>query len=241
MGFYEEISKYYDYIFPVGKEQINFVTKVAGEGPKSVLDIACGTGGYALELAKQGYAVTAVDLDSKMVEELKDKTLKSDLDIEALQGSMLELSSKISSKYDVAFCIGNSLVHLDGEKEIEKFFREMKGLLKEEGKLIIQIINYDRVLSKNVQFLPTIENKEVGLTFQRLYRYDEILNKVFFKTILEVEGKKIENEIPLYPALSEDLEKLLRKAGFKDVKLYGDFKGNDFEKDNSYALVVVAS
>lgn len=241
MGFYEEISKYYDYIFPVGKEQINFVTKVAGEGQKSVLDIACGTGGYALELAKKGYAVTAVDLDSKMVEELKGKSLKSNLDIEALQGNMLELSSKVSSKYDVAFCIGNSMVHLDGHEEIEKFFREMKGLLKEEGKLIIQIINYDRVLSKNVQFLPTIENKEVGLTFQRLYRYDEILNKVFFKTILEVEGKKIENEIPLYPALSEDLEKLLRKAGFKDVKLYGDFKGNDFEKHNSYALVVVAS
>jgi len=66
MGFYEEISKYYDYIFPVGKEQINFITKVAGEGPKSVLDIACGTGGYALELAKQGYAVTAVDLGGRV-------------------------------------------------------------------------------------------------------------------------------------------------------------------------------
>jgi 2-polyprenyl-3-methyl-5-hydroxy-6-metoxy-1,4-benzoquinol methylase len=35
--------------------------------------VACGTGGYSLELAKQGYNVTAVDLDAEMVEKLKNK------------------------------------------------------------------------------------------------------------------------------------------------------------------------
>jgi glycine/sarcosine N-methyltransferase len=241
MGFYEEISKYYDYIFPVGKPQVNFISKFSGKPPKDLLDVACGSGGYSIELAIQGYNVTAIDLDYNMIEGLREKAVNHKLNIKAFQGNMLELRNKINSRYDLAFCIGNSLVHLEGEAEIEKFFIEMKGILKEDGKLVIQIINYDRVLSQNITSLPTIENQEVGLEFKRIYRYNEKLNKVFFKTILKVDEKEIENEIPLYPLLVEDIVKLLKKAGFNELKLYGDFKESEFNKENSYALVVIAS
>jgi glycine/sarcosine N-methyltransferase len=241
MGFYEEISKYYDYIFPTGKPQIGFISKTVGNPPKELLDIACGTGGYSIELANLGYKVTAVDLDHKMVEALKAKIVNENLAINIFQGDMLELKDKVIKQYDLAFCIGNSIVHLDGEKEIEKFFMDMKGILKENGKLIIQIINYDRVLLKQITSLPTIENQEVGLEFQRIYRYDEKINKVLFKTVLKVEGNEIENEIPLYPLLAQDMEKLLKKSGFNEIKLYGDFKESEFSKEDSYALVVVAS
>lgn len=241
MKFYEEISKYYDYIFPTGKAQIKFLSKFIGEPRKDVLDIACGTGGYSIELAKLGHKLTAVDLDEKMIEELKNKAVEGNLQINAFCENMLELSDNIKSQYDLAFCIGNSLVHLEGEEEIEKFFKEMKCILKEDGKLVIQIINYDRVLSQNITSLPNIENHEVGLEFKRIYNYNENLNKVFFKTILKVDGKEIENEIPLHPLMAEDMEKLLKKAGFNELKLYGDFKESEFNRENSYALVVVAS
>ncbi|AOT72047.1 class I SAM-dependent methyltransferase [Geosporobacter ferrireducens] len=241
MGFYEEISKYYDYIFPVGKEQVNFIMKVVGKPPKALLDVACGTGGYAIEFAKQGYAVTAIDLDSKMIEALRTKILSHSLTINALQGNMLELSNQLNTKYDLAFCIGNSLVHLDEEKEIEIFLKEMKSSLNTEGSLVIQVINYDRVLANNVRSLPTIENEEIGLKFKRIYRHDPAINKIFFKTILEVGGNVIENEIPLYPILADNIVALLSNAGYNKVQLYGDFKGSEFDKNNSYALVLVAS
>ncbi|MEG2018666.1 MAG: class I SAM-dependent methyltransferase, partial [Clostridium sp.] len=162
MGFYEEISKYYDYIFPVGKPQVDFISKFSGKPPRELLDVACGSGGYSIELAHQGYNVTAIDLDYAMVEGLRKKAANDNLDIKALQGNMLELRNKVNTRYDLAFCIGNSLVHLEGEEEIEKFFKEMKCILKEDGKLVIQIINYDRVLSQNITSLPNIENQEVG-------------------------------------------------------------------------------
>ena len=240
MGFYEEISKYYDDIFPTGKAQLAFIAEIAGEPPKNLLDIACGTGGYATALAKQGYQVTAVDLDKQMIFQLKRKAMDEKLNLNAMEGDMLELGEKLEAGYDLAFCIGNSLVHLNGNQEIGKFFNGVKGLLTEGGSLVIQIINYDRVLSKEIKALPTIENEEAGLSFQRLYRYDGQSNKILFKTILRVDGNEIENEIPLHPILADELVKLLKAAGFENIELYGDFAGASFDKDSSYALVVVA-
>ena len=96
-------------------------------------------------------------------------------------------------------------------------------------------------MGKNIKSLPTIEVKDKGLKFHRLYRYDGKINKIFFKTILEVPGNIIENEIPLYPLLSEELEALLKNAGFTNIQMFGDFQKTKFQKDSSYSLVVNAS
>ncbi len=241
MSFYERISNYYDFIFPVGKAQLSLITKVAGSPPKALLDVACGTGGYSLELAKQGYVLTAVDLDAKMIALLRAKVLSQKANIEVIQGEMLGISQKLDSKFDLIFCIGNSLVHLDGDTEIEDFFAEAKAMLTDGGSLLIQIINYDRILANEIAALPTIENEDIGLTFQRYYRYDSNLNKIFFRTILEVAGETIENEIQLHPILSDKIVQLLENTGFNNIELFGDFKGSKFDKNSSYALVLTAS
>lgn len=40
---------------------------------RQVLDLGCGTGGHALELARRGYAVTGVDLSAEMLAVAKEK------------------------------------------------------------------------------------------------------------------------------------------------------------------------
>ncbi len=46
--------------------------------PSSVLDIGCGTGGHAIELARRGYDVTGVDLSQSMLDRARRKA--ADLD-----------------------------------------------------------------------------------------------------------------------------------------------------------------
>lgn len=240
MGFYEEISKYYDYIFPAGEEQIKFLKEIAGRPPKTVLDIACGTGGYSLELSKQGYAVTACDLDSRMLEMLIAKAREQDRNIHAVQADMLKLDRQLSGRFNLAFCIGNSVVHLENILQIKEFLKNAKNLLSNDGSLVLQIINFDRILLREIKGLPTIVNKAAGLTFERLYHYDGEKNIINFKTKLNAEGKSFENVIPLYPLLQDELSEAANGAGFKKLKLFGDFNGNEFDKYNSYMLVLWA-
>lgn len=240
MAFYEDISQYYDYVFPTGTEQVEFICEAAGEPPKNLLDIACGTGGYSLALAERGYDVTATDIDAAMLAGLKQKLEGKNGDIDCVEAGMLDLARKLRAKFDLAFCIGNSIVHLNDKAEILEFLKIAKSLLKADGQLVIQIINFDRVLLKKVKSLPAIKNDDIGLTFERYYRFDEALNKIFFRTVLSVGERRLENEIPLYPLKSSELAEMLTEAGFDEIRLFGDFVGSEFDRYNSYMLVIKA-
>ncbi len=239
MVFYDAISKYYDFIFPVSRDTVNFLAECIGPPKKSVLDVACGTGDYSIELGKLGFDVTAVDIDKEMIQALRDKISIAESRVKCLQADMQDLHTKFDkSSFDAVYCIGNSVVHLDNLDKISAFFKDVRSLLTKDGRFIFQIINFDRVISKNVKSLPTIVNDVVPLKFERFYSNKN--GQIAFKTILSVEDRTIENEIFLTPLLYDEAVSMLKNAGFKEFHAYGDFKKNDFDKENSFMLIIEA-
>ncbi|QVK19082.1 class I SAM-dependent methyltransferase [Mycoplasmatota bacterium] len=239
MDFYDKIAEYYDDIFIPKENQVNFIKKVTGEPPKKILDIACGTGSYAIKLAQYGYHVTGIDLDQKMIEKAKFKSKKQNLTIEFSVKNML--SFNMEETFDTIYCIGNSLVHLQSNKEIAFFLNHIKRRLKSNGTIIIQIINYDRIISQEIDHLPTIHNKEKQLSFTRNYLLNENNHKIAFNTELTVENQSISNTISLLPIQSFELKNILIEEGYYNINLYGDFSFTEYEKEKSYTLVLTAS
>ncbi len=234
-NFYTEIAKYYDDIFPTGAAQLQLIKETAGKPPKDILDVACGSGGYSKSLSDRGYSITAIDLDEKMVLSLKEKDKK----INSLVLNMLNIND-LSGTFDLIFCIGNSLVHLDSLYEIELFLKSCKNKLKPDGKLILQIINYDRILERGIKSLPTIKNEEKNLTFERYYSYSPDQHKVDFKTILTVNKEVLENHVPLYPVRSAELKEVLVASGFNKAELYGSFNKEKYDAMESFSLVIIS-
>ena len=245
MGFYEQISKYYDEIFPVGAEQLGFLTGEVGSSPKRVLDIACGSGGYSVALAKQGHIVTAVDVDEKMVFLAQQKASTENLKVQVFRCDMKELKSRVEQKegFDFVFCIGNSIVHLGSPEEIQEALKQMYSVMSSGAKLVLQIINFDRIIKYNITELPTLKNSETGLEFNRNYVYKETEGLIDFNTVLTVckddQKEHFENSIELLPLLSGDLLKMLEIANFKRVEAFGDFKSSAFD-EQAFLLVIKA-
>lgn len=237
MGFYEEVSKYYDYIFPVQAPQINFLTKSLGREGKSVLDIACATGGYAAALSELGYDVTAFDMDPFMMEACRTRMKEGNFPVRTFQGDMLEVGD-LEERYDLAYCIGNSLVHLDRLEDVATFLEGCHKVLRPNGRLVVQIVNYDRILEYDMKSLPTIFNSEVNLSFERLYEYQEETGKILFTGKLDVWRQKFVNTIALLPITSKQLMDMVDEYGFKDVEIYGDFMKKPFDPKTSLHTVV---
>lgn len=54
--------------------------------PARVLDVGAGTGFLAIQLARQGYDVTALDLSAQMLARLTDKAREAGLEVDTVQG-----------------------------------------------------------------------------------------------------------------------------------------------------------
>jgi 2-polyprenyl-3-methyl-5-hydroxy-6-metoxy-1,4-benzoquinol methylase len=239
MSFYSEIAEYYDFIFPFNKAHVEFVKNCTERpyGGKTILDVGCGTGDLTTALTEIGFRVTGIDYDREMLAEAKKKEKSS---VIFLQVDMRSLAAAFNpATFDAVLCFGNTLVHLSGFPEVEAFCRAVREVLKNKGKLLLQILNYDHVLDHGIRTLPLIENDLVR--FERFYRHDDRTNMIAFKTKLFVKKtqKEIENEILLYPMRKSDLEAALRKTGFTNISFYGDFDKRELSED-SLPLVVEA-
>ena len=235
MLFYKDISIYYEKIFPLNPVAVGFLEEEFN-GKKKILDLACGDGKYSDALLTQDRDITGVDLDKGMLEEA-EKRFDKRKNIKFIFGNMLELSSVFKrERFDAVFCIGNSLVHLTSTNKIKKALRELNSVMQNNGKLIVQIINYDRILNENINFLPTIKNEDIE--FIRNYHRHGNSRIIDFHTILKMSDGDIESHQELYSLTKDELIFLAEKEGFTLESVYSSFKKEEWNNQSLQSVFV---
>jgi len=240
MSFYQQIAPFYHHIFKINVNQVDFIKLKIPESDCNVLDIGCGIGTLSFELTNYYTNVLGIDMDAEMVRAALKKQRDKSKSIQFQQISMLKLDTFIDkNSVGGIICFGNTLVHLNSLDEISDFLQQSKAVLKSNGKLLLQIVNYDKIIEKNMKQLPLIENDEI--IFERNYHYRKSENKIDFNTRLTVKSTQeiIENRIELLPLLKKELALLLNKAGFDNCNCYGNFNSEPYAI-NSPALIIEA-
>lgn len=249
MTFYTSIAPFYDQIFPYQPQQKDFIDSFdAGGQEATLLDVGCGTGSLALNLAESFGTVVGIDPDKEMLEKANLKALpfkmKHQTELEQLGKwvfmplGMSDLRSEFApGSFDMVLCLGNTLVHLANLQEVTAFLHDTLYVLKTGGRLLIQIINYDRIISQQLPGLPTIENDQIR--FERSYSYPDDPDTVQFITRLTVKesNQVIENQVPLLALRHERLEAYLHDSGYRDVQTFGNFKGEPFTPESQPFIV----
>lgn len=227
MSIYRLIGPYYDLLFPARQAQLDFFRRLFEDhGVETVLDLACGTGNYALAFTRQGLKVSAVDLDPEMVAQGRIRAAESGLAVDFRVGDMRDVGDMAGTggePFDAVICIGNSLVHLLQEEDVLATLRGISSILRPQGVLVIQIVNYDRVYAHRITGLPPLTHEETGVTLERLY--DPLPGGLLRFTVrLRLPGgEDREAAATLRPVFRRELEGWLRQAQFDPIRFYGDF------------------
>jgi SAM-dependent methyltransferase len=241
MNFYEKLVKYYDQIFPLEEEILGFLQKRFA-GREVVLDAACGTGTYTLALADSVQRTAGVDLDAGMIEsaQLKARLQGKEKEVSFFVGDMRDPVSAAGAGYGGLYCIGNSIVHLQNLNEVESTLKGFREALSPRGVLVLQIINFDRILGGKVRDLPTLKSENVE--FLRRYLPGEDAGHVEFETELHVKTPEetYVQRVPLLALQSADLTRTAVNAGFKDIRLFGSYGGDPYSEADSFLTVMEA-
>ncbi len=108
---------------------------LAGLAEPAILEVGAGTGRYSVTLAKQGYRVTAVELISHNLEQLKAK-LDGSEPITAIQGNALDLSFLPDAAYDLTMLLG-PMYHLYTREEKRRALAEAVRVTRRGGHILV--------------------------------------------------------------------------------------------------------
>lgn len=238
LAFYTDLSDVYDALFPVSDAQRALFDRLLASGRvRRVADAGCGSGAQLLPFAAAGAECLGFDPDPALVARAGAK-LAPFPGARVETGGFADVARIVSPPVDLILCLGNSLVHVTQE-EAARFLRDAAGAITGGGEILLQILNYERLLLGKVTALPLMQAEEGAIEFRRGYVW-EGNRKVRFQTVLRISDESqpriVRNDIPLYPIYPDELWEMLERAGFSGIRFFGDFAESDFSPESD-ALV----
>ncbi len=241
--FYNTLADEYDSMTSFNqrliREESLFRAIVEKHKIKTALDAGSGTGVHSLLLAQSGVEVTAIDISQKMLQILFAHAQEKSLRVKPIKADFLNLPKKIQGKFDAVFCMGNSLVHAKTRRELKIILSNFHKLLNPHGNLFIQILNYDRIISKR-EIIQNIKESG-GKYFIRFYGFAEDhidFNMLTIERKDEILRHRIQT-IKLRPIMQKEILGLLKDVGFKMIESLDGLNGNKFSKNTSRDLLLV--
>jgi len=126
-------------------EEVDFLLDELKLPPGSrILDIGCGTGRHAIELARRGYRVTGVDISSGMLAEGQKAAIEAGVSIEWVHSDATSFTS--GEQFDAALCLCEGAFCLLGidDDPIEhdlSILRNIHAAIKPGARLIMTTLN----------------------------------------------------------------------------------------------------
>jgi SAM-dependent methyltransferase len=147
MSGYDELyrrAQYYDIAFKrdVSRE-VDFVLDVArqytGTEIKSIIDIACGPGYHAHELARRGLEAFGLDLQAQMLDIARERADAENLKVKWVQADMRNF--RLDRPVDAAITLCNGVIALRTNEDYLQHLRSVADNLKPGGIYIVDLIN----------------------------------------------------------------------------------------------------
>lgn len=223
------------------KQEIDFLMEVLQlTGKERVLDLACGFGRHALELARRGHSVVGVDITAEYVEDARQQARSEHLDAQFICADLREMS--FTEEFEVVLNLGDGAIgYLETDEENLKVFDLIAAALKPSGKHLLavcnaayakkhfprrfwQIGNSSILLAEFDWDAKTSRNSYLGHTL----KYGE--------TLTMPENKGPESSTRLYTL--EELREILRARGIEIQQAYGSYHTAIPPSEEQFQLIV---
>ena len=215
----------YDLIHADGTDDevwlLDRIASLHGNGGKTALEPACGTGRYMAGLLRRGWTADGYDLSPKMVSYAKKRLAKWGKRAAVTRGDMVSFRSK--KKYDVAFNLLSTFRHLQNDADAVAHLRGTYDVLNPGGLFVLglDLATYGQDLPDEEVWTARRAGKSIRhvmmtLPASRRGRREKIMNFVH-----EGAGKVLESSYDLRSYDSQQIASLILRTKFSLPICYG--------------------
>lgn len=147
LDFFDELYyRFHSHLWPqaLTRDEVNFIVKELALKPgDSILDLCCGRGRHALELARRGFEVTGVDLCQRSLAAARQQARA-----ERLQLTLVQTDAglaRFDRQFDACILWGNSFGYSDDEGNL-LLLKTIGQALKTGGKALLDLFERQALL-----------------------------------------------------------------------------------------------
>ena len=240
-GFYDTLSADYDSMIGFDKslaKRTEALKSFILPADRAAADLGCGSGLDSIALARAELKVTGFDISAGMIAEAKKNARRNKAKINFSVSPIKKIDSSFNKKFSFALSLGNSLANIN-PKEISQSIKKIYSLLEPDGHILIQILNYDKILLYKKRMVGITED-EINM-FIRFYDFGK--DKTYFNILKIEKGNSAAHSLittEIFTYRSGEMIKMLKSAGFKRIKKYGGLDKSPYITSESADLVITA-
>jgi len=218
-----------------------FESEIGGDRSVPILDIGCGTGRHAIELARRGYGVTGIDLSPSQIERARAKAASAGVAPDLRVGDARALSFGPEFGLALMICEGAFPLMETDEMNFE-ILRGASRCLRPAGKLVMTTLNGLFPLHRSVG---AFENEGQDEALSEGHEFDLLTFRMRSKLkTRDDRGRPIELDCDERWYVPSELSWLLKRAGFASVEIFGArlgaFSRSDRLTPDDFEMLAVA-
>jgi len=193
-----------------------------GKKPCLLLDLACGTGGFSNQFAKNGIDVIGVDMSEDMLAIARENSANQGCDVLYLCQTAQELD--LYGTVDGAVCCMDSLNHITDIAELQKAVDKV-SLFLENGCLFIFDLNtvykHRQILGDNTF---VFDEDEVYCVWQNSFREESLTTDICLDFFIADGDSYIRSgeEFSERAYTHQEIQMVLENAGLETLAVYDD-------------------
>jgi len=207
------------------RAEIDFLVRELGlAAGAAVLDVPCGLGRHALELAQRGMKMTGVDLSREAIEEARAAAASGHLAAEFVRADMRELPWE--GAFDAAYCFGNSFGYL-GPEGSRAFLAAVSRTLKPGARFALDAGMAAEAMLPHVRDREWMEFGDILFLEENHYDANESALETRYTF---VRGGQRDTRVGIHSVFTvREIRGMLREVGLIPTAVYGTLASAPYE------------
>ncbi len=192
--------------------------------PRSIVDLACGTGSSTLPFAYRGYQTAGVDLSPAMLERARSKTAQKRLPVKFYEQNLCRL--ELPEKYDLALLFQDGLNYLLSEQQLIEAINQVYSALNPASLFIFDLTRPSLRSGGDTKSLSWADQDDFTLIVESSYSSKEDLwsaHLTVFQQTTDGLYKKFQENHHEKDHEPDLVTRVLEKTGFKILGTYPSF------------------
>ena len=193
-----------------------------------ILDLPCGKGRHSLFLNSRGYNVVGADISENSIAHARH------FENQRLRFKIHDMRDPLSEKFTAIFNLFTSFGYFENEETNTRVLKNFKNALVNDGSLVIDFLNLNRVKE---ELVPKQEIEKNGIA----YKIEKHITAHFIIKDIEVndQGKVFYFQEKVQALDLEKFERYSSQAGLKISEVFGDYSLGRYSERDSDRLILV--